>query len=157
MSGWLETNHGVRGAREGLASPSAGLGRWSYGAEQGAMPVEARDRDAMARSGDMPSVPLGRRVSRALAIALSVTGAAAGGILLGYFARQTGHPSADVAKIACLGAIAGASVGAALGPAIRAIAWTLIATSVAAVGAGALWLVNRLDPLLLRNILDRLW
>ena len=79
MSGLL-TPVGMRGAREGFASPSVGLGGWSYGAEPGAMPVEARDRDAMARSGDAPSVPLGRRVSRALTVALSITGAAAGGI-----------------------------------------------------------------------------
>jgi hypothetical protein len=157
MSEWLTPNDGVRGAREGLAAPAVGPGGWPYGPQQGAMPVEVRDRDALAGRGDAPSVPLARRMSRALAAALSITGAAAGGILLGYFARETGHPTVDVAKIACLGAIAGAAVGAALGPAIRAIAWTVIATSIAAVGAGALWVVNRLDPLLLRNIFERHW
>lgn len=157
MSGLVTPHDGVLGAREGLASPSVGLGNWSLGAEQRAMPVEVRDRAAIPRSGDAPSVPLRRRLSRALTIAFSVTGAAAGGILLGYFARDTGHPTADVARIACLGAVAGASVGAALVPAIRVIAWSVIATSIAAVGAGALWLVNRLDPLLLRNIFEQLW
>jgi hypothetical protein len=157
MSGLLTPTEGVRGARESFATPSVGLGSWSYGSVQGAMPVEVRDRDAVARRGDERSVPLGRMVSRALTAALSVTGAAAGGILLGYFARDTGHPTADVVKIACLGAVAGASVGAALIPAIRAIAWSVIATSVAAVGAGALWIVHRLDPLLLRNIFERFW
>jgi hypothetical protein len=156
MSGWSESNGGIGVAHDGV-SPSLGRLGWSSGDTPATIPSETRDRESVHARGSAFPRSLARRMSRAFTLGLSLLGAAAGAALLGYYARQTGHPTADVAKIAGLGAVAGASVGAALIPALRAITWSVVTACIAALGAGALWLVYRLVPLLLRNITDRLW
>lgn len=155
MLGLEQLHNGAVTAREGGAAPASDMGRLGYQLERSAMAVESRDAPAPPVASS-PTAETPRRSRRRSEAILAVIGALIVASTLGYAAYDAGHPLATAVLIGTLGGVTGGAAGAAIVPALRAVWWAGVAAAIAALGAGALWLVHRIDPLLLRPLLDRL-
>ncbi|MGQ0649022.1 MAG: hypothetical protein ACT4P7_15815 [Gemmatimonadaceae bacterium] len=93
---------------------------------------------------------------RAVALGLAAVGAIIGGTAVGYLAHSMGYPGRDTALLTLMGAVACATALALLPALVKALYWTLGAALVGAVGVAALWLLSRINPILLRAFLEEL-
>ena len=98
------------------------------------------------RSRSWTSVAMGVRILGALGF---VAGAAGGGIVANYY----GFSGREVALVAGLLGLFGASLGAIIPPLTKAIGWLLLCAGIAAIGIGSLRLLGLLVPEFLERFL----